>query len=363
MTLSGCRVLHTGCLKVALHDVGVPLRAPEIRANRGQHLSLVPGPLAPEGVGLDILVQELVRVQVGTVAGEEEHPDPLPVDLQPALDALRPMDGVAIHDEEEAPAGVAEEAPEEPEVDPLREGLPEHHEGQLPPIGEGGEDVAAEPLPGPGDDRGVALPAVGAPGLVIGAQPHLIPPVDRGSALFRQAPDGGVLRGKPPADRRGVLLEGPAAGLLGREAPPLQVPADRPDRELEATLLPDELLHRLAGPEGEGQAQLVGTAAHDQADDQGGLVGGQPGARRPAPAFRRQRSGAPCGPLPHPLVDGPPGHPEEPGGLRRLQAASDRGDGALPQHFLGSGRERARIGSLHASPIAGEGRGVNYLLL
>jgi hypothetical protein len=48
--------------------------------------------------------------------------------------------------------------------------------------------------------------------------------VDRGPRLLGRPADGGVLLGQLPAHRLRVLLEGPAPGLLGREAPALQVP-------------------------------------------------------------------------------------------------------------------------------------------
>jgi hypothetical protein len=92
--------------------------------------------------------------------------------------------------------------------------------------------------------------------------------------------DGRVLLRQPPADRHGILLEGPPPGFLGREAPAFQVAADGPNRHLEPTPVHEELLDCLPGPEGEGQAELVGAAAQDEPDDQRGLVGGE--ARRPA---------------------------------------------------------------------------------
>jgi hypothetical protein len=101
--------------------------------------------------------------------------------------------------------------------------------------------------------------------------------VDLGARLFRRVADGRVLLGQPPADRRRIPLEGPAARLLRGEPPALQVAADGPDRDIQAAALGEEPLDGLPGPEGEGQAELIRAAAEDQPDDQGRFVRGQPG--------------------------------------------------------------------------------------
>jgi len=243
---------------------------------------------------------------------------------------------------------VPKQAPEEPEEDRGSEAAPEHHEGQLPPVGDGRDDVAPEALPRPRDHRGLPLPPVGGAGLVVGAKPHLIAPVDQGPGLLRGPAEGRVLLGQPPAHRRRVLLEGPAPGRLRREAPALEVPADGPDRDVQPDLLGQELLDGLSGPEGEGQAELVGTAAHDQPDDQRRLMRRQAWSRGPATPLRLERP-APSG-LPGlpPFPDGLTGHAEDLGGFRVRHPGPHRRDGAFPQRFLGGGRERAGIGEFHA---------------
>jgi len=172
--------------------------------------------------------------------------------------------------------------------------------------------------------------------------------VDQGPGLLRGPAEGRVLLGQPPAHRRRVLLEGPAPGRLRREAPALEVPADGPDRDVQPDLLGQELLDGLSGPEGEGQAELVGTAAHDQPDDQRRLMRRQAWSRGPATPLRLERP-APSG-LPGlpPFPDGLTGHAEDLGGFRVRHPGPHRRDGAFPQRFLGGGRERAGIGEFHA---------------
>ena len=69
---------------------------------------------------------------------------------------------------------------------------------------------------------------------MVRAEPHLIPPVDLGPGLLGRLADGRVLLRQPPADRHGILLEGPPPGFLRREAPAFQVAADGPDRDVQA---------------------------------------------------------------------------------------------------------------------------------
>jgi hypothetical protein len=80
------------------------------RYDRAEHLPLIPGPAAPEGVGLDIAVEEIIRVELGAVAGEQEQPEPIGPLRHPALDRNRQVHGVSIDDEEHQAPRVTEEA-------------------------------------------------------------------------------------------------------------------------------------------------------------------------------------------------------------------------------------------------------------
>jgi hypothetical protein len=53
-----------------------------------------PGPAAPEGVRLHVVVEELTRVEVGAVAREEEEPEPVGPLCQPPLDLGGQVHGV-----------------------------------------------------------------------------------------------------------------------------------------------------------------------------------------------------------------------------------------------------------------------------
>ena len=217
MTLSHGRILHAGRPEVTLDDHRLPLGAPEVGAHGSKHLLVVPRPAPPERVRLHVVVQELVRVEIRAVTREEEQPEPVGPLRHPPRHLGGPVDRVAIDNEEHEARGVPEEPAEEAEEHLPVERAPEHHEGEFAPIRDRREDVAPEPLAGPGDDRGLPLPAVGGARLVVRAEAHLIAPVDLGPGLFRRAPDGRVLLGQLPPHRHRVLLEGPAAGFLGRK--------------------------------------------------------------------------------------------------------------------------------------------------
>ena len=68
------RILDTRGLEVALHDGGLPLRAPEVRSDGGDQFGRLAGPAPAQGVALDVVVQEFIRVEVRAVAREEEEP-------------------------------------------------------------------------------------------------------------------------------------------------------------------------------------------------------------------------------------------------------------------------------------------------
>ena len=55
-----------------LNDVGPMLGRAEVGADAADHLVAGCGPLATEGVGLDVVVEKLVGVEVGAVGRQEE---------------------------------------------------------------------------------------------------------------------------------------------------------------------------------------------------------------------------------------------------------------------------------------------------
>jgi hypothetical protein len=62
------------------------LRAPKSRTNVAKHFLLVARTSATVGVALDVVVQEFVGIQVGTVRREEVQPQHLPMLPEPGLE-------------------------------------------------------------------------------------------------------------------------------------------------------------------------------------------------------------------------------------------------------------------------------------
>jgi len=88
-------------VEVGLHNGGLPLRAPEVATEIVHHLPFVERPSATQSVGLHVLVEKFIGVQLGTVARQEKHADPGVVLLQPARHGSCLVDRVTIHDEED----------------------------------------------------------------------------------------------------------------------------------------------------------------------------------------------------------------------------------------------------------------------
>ncbi len=90
--------------KVTCDDVRSVPGAAEVGPNLPYHFFRVVGTLTANRIGLDILIDKLVRIQFRTVRGQEEHTDAVGLANQPALELAGAMDGMVIHDEEHLPS-------------------------------------------------------------------------------------------------------------------------------------------------------------------------------------------------------------------------------------------------------------------
>lgn len=92
-------------LKRMSNDMRPPLTAVEMAAQAGNHFSLVGRPTHPQNVGLDVLVEELVGVQFGAVAGQPNQAQRPGAISDELLRRRRPMHRVSIHDQIELARG------------------------------------------------------------------------------------------------------------------------------------------------------------------------------------------------------------------------------------------------------------------
>src|SRR4030066_97416 len=106
--------------------------------------------------------------------------------------------GLALATTEEAPPrNLADQSFEEVQEHPILEPLAEDHEVQSPPVGDGGDHVAAEPLSCSRDDRRLPPAPVGPSCHMVGTHPHLVSPVNLGSLPLCPRPDRRALLVQP----------------------------------------------------------------------------------------------------------------------------------------------------------------------
>lgn len=161
-----------------MHDVRLSLGASEVETNIANHLWLVLGSLATYGIGLDILIEQFVRIQLGTIVREKEQADVTPMSLDPPFDFARTMHRMTIYDQKDLAGALTYEPTQERDHDVANEILFEDHEGQTAAIGDGGNHVAAKAFPGAGDRGRLSFPPVGRACVMIAAQAHLVAPVN-----------------------------------------------------------------------------------------------------------------------------------------------------------------------------------------
>src|SRR5882762_11787709 len=163
--------------KIVLHDRGPRLRNPEVSTNVVHHLLDVDGTHTAQRVRLHILVQQFIGIQFRTVRRQEENPDLLTVLGQPTSHRSRLVHRVTIHNEKYLLPGLprqAQQPAKKIQEHPRRETLPENHEGQPPPIGDGRDHVAAKALTGTKYHWRLPAPSVGSARLMVRTEPHLV---------------------------------------------------------------------------------------------------------------------------------------------------------------------------------------------
>src|SRR5258708_7391636 len=155
---------------------GPRLRNPEVSTNVVHHLLDVDGTHTAQRVGLHILVQQFIGIQFRTVRRQEENPDLLTVLCQPTSHRSRLVHRVTIYNQKHLLPGLprqSQEPAKKIQKYPRRKTLPENHEGQPPPIGDGRDHVAAKPLTGTKYHWRLPAPSVGSARLMVRTEPNL----------------------------------------------------------------------------------------------------------------------------------------------------------------------------------------------
>jgi hypothetical protein len=94
-------------IKEADQDRWLTLATTQIPVQLIAELSRRAGTTPARSIRLDVLVEQLHRVELGAVAGQNVQLDPLGVASNPGADQLGPVHGMAIHDQVDlAPAAI-----------------------------------------------------------------------------------------------------------------------------------------------------------------------------------------------------------------------------------------------------------------
>jgi hypothetical protein len=319
-----------------------------IDADVADHFLSVQRAGAAHGVGLDVLIEILVRIELRAVAGQKVNAQDIAMAFEPAGRGFGHMHRMAVDDQENFPPVLAQQPAQESQKDDGGETLLEDHELQLPAVGDGRNDVAAKPLSRAQNHRRLALRTEGAAGGMIGSKSHLVRPENQRFLPAGQSPNGRILSPPPGGHGLRILLESAARGLLRGKTPTCQQPPRRPNRKPHAKALGDQMNHRLAGPKIKRQLQLVRATVGDEAANGLLLPGLEPASCRTPPLPRAQ-------PLPSlrllpvdPAMNGLAGHSENPGHLRLGTSRAKGVHGLEADGFLRGGCQRPKILTQHA---------------
>ena len=344
-----CGVADFGVPEIGPHLFGAALGTPQVTPHVSHHLRLVAWTPSANCVCLDILIEQLVRIEIRAVAGQKKEANLPPLARQPSFESGGRMYWMPVDNEKDFSSSMTDQPLQEHNKYEDREILVEYHECHLAAVGDSGDHVAAETFSSPWDDRCLSTPPVGSACLMVGPHPHLVAPVNRCALSSCASPDGRILLRQPLPHRLGVPLVCPPQGFLGREAPALEVTPYRPDGKLDVESAGDEIPNRFARPEGKRQLELVRTTVGNQTDGRSGLPrsqsndGGSSSRTRPQcpnPAFSTASM---------PTVDRPSRHPKDTSRLCLGHSPADSPNDTFAQRVLRFWRQTPRVDMLHTT--------------
>jgi len=92
----GCCIPNIFFAEVLPDNVRLTLAGSKVRSEAPQHQGLIPGAPSATHIGFNVLVEQLIRIQLGTVAGQEEYPYAVGILVQPVLHLSRAIDRVFV---------------------------------------------------------------------------------------------------------------------------------------------------------------------------------------------------------------------------------------------------------------------------
>ena len=343
-----CRIANILMLEIISDNLRSVLSTSQIRPNLLHHFRLIFRALPTHRIGLDVLIEKFVRIQLRTVPRQVEQPEVLSMPMNPAFDLSGTMHRMTIHNQKDLPPVLFDQPPKKVDHHRSGESLREDHERQSAPVRDRRNHIAAKALTGPWNDRRLPLETITASGLMIGTHPHFVAPVDMGTFCAGLLTDRRIVVFQPVLDRFRILLVGATQRFLRRKPPVFQIPTHRPDRNRNAVSCFDQLAYSVAGPQGKGKFQLIGTPVGNQADDGCGLMTGQTRLMFGAALVRLQRRIATFSVRLEPIVNRRPSHTKDTTGLGLKHFLfENRMNDSVPQFLLRLRRKLSAIVCLH----------------
>ena len=251
------------------------LSTSQIRSNPLHHIRLIFRTLPTHRIGLDVLVEKLVRIQLWTVTRQVEQPNLLLVSVYPTFDLFGTMNRMTVHNQKYLPQTLFDQPTKKLDHHRSSEWFLEYHKSQSPPVGNCRYHIAAKTLACTGNDRCLPFETITASSLVIGSHPHFVSPVYLGTFCQGFSMDSWIVFLKPEFHRFRILFVRTAKRFLRCEAPSLQIATGSPHRNTDPKSFFDQLSHCISGPQGKWKFQLVGTTVADQPYNGGCLMTGQ----------------------------------------------------------------------------------------
>lgn len=274
-------------MKVLYHQVGLSASALEVASNVSHELSPIVRTLTAHRVGFHVLVYHLVGIEVWAVARKKEKANLRGVVIQPFTHFFTAMHGMAVHDDEDFPVGLFDQATKKTHEHRCGKALFEHHEVEVTAIRDCRQYVASKALASTGNRRRFSSGCIRTASVMVRAHAHLIAPIDESLLTFGFLANSGVFFCQPALHSRIVTFVRVPHRFLRRESPPHKIPPNRPRRNTQLEPAVNQLSHRLRRPQDKRQFELFRVSVTNKVTNRGGLP-----SLKPAPfPFRPALSG------------------------------------------------------------------------
>src|SRR3990172_6361674 len=277
---------------------------------------------------------------------------PLVMSFHPPRNKAGNMHGMLVYDQKDFALGMANQTSKKYHKNGCIESSLKDHEGQLPPIGDRRDHVAAKALARPRNHRGLPTPTPASSGLVVGTHSRLVAPKNRCALPLGSGTDRRVFFLHPLAHFHRVLLVSAPDGFLRRKTPAPKISPYRPNRQPYSEFANHQVAHSLASPKRKRHLDLIRTSVGDHPHHRRRLMWLETIDRRAAALARPQCIQSTFAVAVHPQVNRLLADSQQARHLCLGLSRQHGTDRTLPQNLLGRRRQRSRIRVIHAWIIA-----------